>query len=112
ERGYPGGLRRRDHTRHGKIISPLTISYGTGLREEWIVRGHGASQPNPQGEFRRVKRFPLVGDHPVGALVELVPDQVTTAEVLMAAELEHRNWGVRRYRARLEPSPHAILLRG
>ncbi|MBQ1121332.1 UTRA domain-containing protein, partial [Streptomyces sp. B15] len=32
ERGYPGGLRRRDHTRHGKIISPLTSSYGTTLR--------------------------------------------------------------------------------
>ncbi|BDH15986.1 hypothetical protein [Streptomyces hygroscopicus] len=80
--------------------------------EEWIVRGHGASQPNPQWEFRRVKRFPLVGDHPVGALVELVPDQANTAAVLMAAELEHRNWGVRRYRARLGPSPHAIVLRG
>jgi len=79
-------------------------------REEWIVRGHGASQPNPQWEFRPVKRFPLVGDHPVAALVEIVPDRVNTAEVLMAAELEHRSWGVRRYRARLTPSPHAIVL--
>lgn len=32
ERGCPGGLRRRDHTKRGKIISPLTGSYGTGLR--------------------------------------------------------------------------------
>ncbi|CCB77671.1 protein of unknown function [Streptantibioticus cattleyicolor NRRL 8057 = DSM 46488] len=32
ERGYPGGLRRRDHTRHSKIISPVTSSYGTALR--------------------------------------------------------------------------------
>lgn len=31
ERGYPGRLRRRDHTRHGKIISPVTSSYGTAL---------------------------------------------------------------------------------
>ncbi|MFI9637112.1 hypothetical protein ACIHAX_30895 [Nocardia sp. NPDC051929] len=77
--------------------------------EEWIVRGHGASQPNPQWEFRPVKRFPLVGDHPVAALIELVPDAVNAAEVLVAAELEHRSWGVRRYRAKLG-SPHAILL--
>lgn len=42
-------------------------------REEWIVRGHGASQPNPQWEFRRVKGFPLVGDHPVAALAGLAP---------------------------------------
>ncbi|MER7394858.1 hypothetical protein ABT381_04990 [Streptomyces sp. NPDC000151] len=81
-------------------------------REEWIVRGHGASQPNPQWEFRRVKRFPLLGDHPVAALVELVPGRVNRAEVLVAAELEHRSWGVRRYRARLAPSPHAIVLAG
>jgi hypothetical protein len=85
---------------------------GTGpAREEWIVRGHGASQPDPQWEFRRVKRFPLVGDHPVAALVELVPGRRNTAQVLIAAELEHRSWGVRRYRARLEPSPHTIVLR-
>jgi hypothetical protein len=61
-------------------------------------RGHGASQPDPRWEFRPVKRFPLVGDHPVAALVELV---------------EHRMWGgVRRYRARLALSPHAIMLAG
>ncbi|MFJ2844895.1 hypothetical protein ACIPD2_25115 [Streptomyces griseofuscus] len=82
------------------------------VREEWIVLGHGASQPNPQWEFRRVKRFPLAGDHPVAALVELVPEQVNTAEVLVAAELEHSSWGVRRYRARLALSPHAIVLTG
>jgi hypothetical protein len=29
DRGYPGRLRRRDHTRHIKIISPVTSSYGT-----------------------------------------------------------------------------------
>ncbi|MGX2997135.1 hypothetical protein JNUCC64_23210 [Streptomyces sp. JNUCC 64] len=80
--------------------------------EEWIVRGHGASQPNPQWEFRQVKRFPLVGDHPVAALVELVPGRTNTAEVLVAAELEHRDWGIRRYRARLAPSPHTIVLAG
>lgn len=79
-------------------------------REEWIVRGHGASQPNPQWEFRRVKGFPLVGDHPVAALVEISPGRVNTAEVLVAAELEHRSWGVRRYRARLAPTPHTIVL--
>ncbi|GFH37921.1 hypothetical protein [Streptomyces pacificus] len=81
-------------------------------RDEWIVRGHGASQPNPQWEFRQVKGLPLVGDHPVAALVELVPDRPNTAEVLVAAELEHRSWGIRRYRARLAPSPHAIVLAG
>jgi hypothetical protein len=86
---------------------------GTGsAREEWIVRGYGSSQPNPQWEFRPVKRFPLVGDHPVAALVELVPGRVNTAEVLVAAELEHRSWGVRRYRARLTPLPHALVLAG
>ncbi|MES9810725.1 hypothetical protein [Streptomyces cinereoruber] len=84
---------------------------GSGpTREEWIVRGHGASQPNPQWEFRRVKGFPLVGDHPVAALVELVPDCMNTAEVLVAAELEHRSWGIRRYRAQLTPTPHTIVL--
>lgn len=31
DRGYPGRLRRRDHTRHDKIISPVTSSYGTSL---------------------------------------------------------------------------------
>ncbi|MFD5748220.1 hypothetical protein [Streptomyces sp. NPDC127033] len=81
-------------------------------KDEWIVRGHGASQPNPQWEFREVKGFPLIGDHPVAALVELVPDRPNTAEVLVAAELEHRNWGLRRYRARLAPSPHTITLSG
>ncbi|PTH86709.1 hypothetical protein C9J60_21065 [Streptomyces sp. A244] len=81
-------------------------------RDEWIVRGHGSSQPNPQWEFRRVKHYPLTGDHPVAALVELVPDRLNTAEVLMAAELEHRSWGIRRYRARLAPSAQAIVLAG
>ncbi|MEU2433276.1 hypothetical protein ABZ611_27935 [Streptomyces sp. NPDC007861] len=79
-------------------------------REEWVVRGHGASQPNPQWEFRGVRRVPLTGDHPVAALVELVPGQVNTAEVVVAAELEHRSWGVRRYRARLAREPHSIVL--
>lgn len=81
-------------------------------REEWMVRGYGSSQPNPQWEFRPVKRFPLVGDHPVAALVELVPNRVNTAEVLIAAELEHRNWGVRRYRARLAPASQSLVLTG
>ncbi|MFI2634175.1 hypothetical protein ACH5A2_27905 [Streptomyces collinus] len=81
-------------------------------RDEWIVRGHGSSQPNPQGEFRRVRRHPLTGDHPVAALVELVPDRLNTAEALMAAELEHRSRGIRRYRARRAPSAHAIVLAG
>ncbi|EKX65971.1 hypothetical protein STRIP9103_03428 [Streptomyces ipomoeae 91-03] len=31
ERGYPRRLRRRDHTSHTKIISPVTSSYGTTL---------------------------------------------------------------------------------
>ncbi|WP_258044631.1 hypothetical protein [Streptomyces sp. SM11] len=79
-------------------------------REEWIVRGHGASQPDPQWEFRRLRRLPPVGDHPVAALVELVPGLVNTAEVLVAAELEHRSWGVRRYRARLGPASRGITL--
>lgn len=57
------------------------------------MRGHGASQPNPQWGFRPVKRFPLIGEHTVAALVELVPDTVNAAEVLVAAELEHRSWG-------------------
>ncbi|WP_062216705.1 hypothetical protein [Streptomyces sp. NBRC 109706] len=78
--------------------------------DRWIVRGHGASQPNPQWEFRRTKGFPLVGDHPVAALVELVPDQLNTAEALLAAELQRHDWGIRRYRARLAPSPHTIVL--
>ncbi|WP_405929191.1 hypothetical protein OG554_24050 [Streptomyces griseus] len=79
-------------------------------REEWIVRGHGASQPDPQWEFRRLRRAPLVGDHPVAALVELVPGEVNRADVLVAAELEHRGWGIRRYRARLGPTSHGITL--
>ena len=33
ERGYPGRLRRRDHTSHSKIIPLLASSYGTTLRE-------------------------------------------------------------------------------
>ncbi|WP_202509920.1 hypothetical protein [Streptomyces sp. SID5643] len=45
-------------------------------------------------------------------LVELVPDRLNTAEVLMAAELERRSRGVRRYRARLAPSAQAIVLAG
>ncbi|MFI2715118.1 hypothetical protein ACH5AI_02050 [Streptomyces collinus] len=55
---------------------------------------------------------PLTGDHPVAALVELVPDRLNTAELLMAAELEHRSRGIRRYRARLAPSAHAVVLAG
>ncbi|MGW3950800.1 hypothetical protein ACWEKM_07530 [Streptomyces sp. NPDC004752] len=95
----------------GVLDVGMTKPPGTGLaREEWIVRGHGASQPDPQWEFRSVKHVPLLGDHPVAALVELVPDRVNTAEVLVAAELEHRGWGLRRYRARLTPSPQAIIL--
>lgn len=83
----------------------------TATREEWIVRGHGGMQSTPQWEFRDVKRYPLVGDHPVAALVELVPGQVNAAEVLVAAELEHRRWGgLRRFRARVTPDPHAIVL--
>lgn len=81
-------------------------------RDEWIVRGHGASQPTPQWEFRQVKGCPLVGDHVVAALVELVPDRRNAAEVIVAAEVEHRSWGLRRYRARLAPSPHTIVLAG
>lgn len=79
-------------------------------REEWIVRGHGASQPDPQWEFRSLRRLPLAGDHPVAALVELVPGVPNTADVLVAAELEHRSWGVRRYRASLGPRSHGITL--
>jgi hypothetical protein len=79
-------------------------------REEWIVRGYGASQPNPQWEFRRIKHFSLVGDHPVAALVELVHGHANAAEVLLAAELEHRRWGIRRYHAPLALSQHAIVL--
>ncbi|ROP47763.1 DDE superfamily endonuclease [Streptomyces sp. PanSC9] len=38
ERGCPRRLRRRDHTRHRKITSPVTGSYGTGLRMGTCVR--------------------------------------------------------------------------
>ncbi|MFJ9685842.1 hypothetical protein ACIRRX_09175 [Streptomyces bacillaris] len=48
--------------------------------------------------------------HPVAAPVELVPGLVNTAEVLVAAELEHRSWGIRRYRARLGPTSRGITL--
>ncbi|MEU1573933.1 hypothetical protein ABZ519_22760 [Streptomyces collinus] len=48
----------------------------------------------------------------MAALVELVPDRLNTAELLMAAELEHRSRGIRRYRARLAPSAHAVVLAG
>lgn len=58
----------------------------------------------------RLRRAPLVGDHPVVALVELVPGAVNRADVLVAAELEHRGWGIRRYRARLGPTSHGITL--
>ncbi|MEV7417367.1 hypothetical protein [Streptomyces sp. NPDC089919] len=75
----------------------------TPAREEWIVRGHGASQPDPQWEFRRLKAFPLLGDHPVSALVELVPDHPNTAHILLSAELHNRT--LRRYRAHLTPTP-------
>ncbi|MEU2824424.1 hypothetical protein ABZ763_19615 [Streptomyces bacillaris] len=44
------------------------------------------------------------------ALVELVPGLVNTAEVLVAAELERRSWGIRRYRARLGPTSRGITL--
>ncbi|MFJ4825284.1 hypothetical protein ACIP5L_18615 [Streptomyces bacillaris] len=46
----------------------------------------------------------------MAALVELVPGLVNTAEVLVAAELEHRSWGIRRYRARLGPTSQGITL--
>ncbi|WP_410580647.1 hypothetical protein [Amycolatopsis sp. lyj-108] len=66
-----------------------------------MCSGHtGVSQPNPQWGFRPVKRFPLIGEHTVAALVELVPDTVNAAEVLVAAELEHRSW-----EARAAPEP-------
>ncbi|MES4906216.1 MULTISPECIES: hypothetical protein [unclassified Streptomyces] len=47
----------------------------------------------------------------MAALVEFVPDRLNAAEVLVAAELEHRR-AIRRYRARLAPSPHAIVQAG
>ncbi|MGI5436925.1 hypothetical protein ACQEV4_05495 [Streptomyces shenzhenensis] len=95
----------------GVLDVGMTKQPGTGLpREEWIVRGHGASQPDPQWEFRSVRDAPLLGDHPVAALVELVPDRRNTAEVLLAAELEHHTWGIRRYRTHLTPPLHPITL--
>ncbi|MGW0665420.1 hypothetical protein, partial [Streptodolium elevatio] len=36
ERGYPGRLRRRDHTSHTKIISPATSTYGTTLNFRFL----------------------------------------------------------------------------
>ncbi|HZD69388.1 MAG TPA: hypothetical protein VFA45_10875 [Actinomycetes bacterium] len=79
-------------------------------REEWIVRGYGASQATPTWEFRRLKQYPLVGDHPVAALIELVPGHHNRAEVMLVAEVEHTTWGVRRYKARLNPAQSAIDL--
>jgi hypothetical protein len=66
--------------------------------------------------FPACRRWPCVGQIGgttkllVAALVELVPNCMNTAEVLVAAELEHRSWGVRRYRAQLTPTPHTIVL--
>lgn len=79
-------------------------------REEWLVRGYGASQSTPMWRFRRVRGHPLAGDHPVAALVQTVPDHVNMADVLFAAELEHRTLGIRRYRADLTPPLSAITL--
>jgi hypothetical protein len=79
--------------------------------EEWIVRGYGAHQPTPSWDFRRTKRYPLVGDYPVEAFIELVDGDENTADVLLSAELEHRRLGIRRYRGRLEPTIAAIPLR-
>ncbi|MGY1577211.1 hypothetical protein [Streptomyces sp. MN13] len=78
-------------------------------RAEWTVRGFGASQSTPMWEFRRVRRYPLVGDHTVAALVETVPDRVNVADVMLAAELEHRTLGIRRYRADLTPSQSSSI---
>lgn len=68
--------------------------------------------PNPtlNGSSGRSSATLSSATTPVTALVALVAGQVNTAEVLFAAELEHRTWGLRRYRARLTPGPDTIVL--
>ncbi|MFJ6017338.1 hypothetical protein [Streptomyces sp. NPDC092952] len=79
-------------------------------RREWLVRGYGASQATPMWRFRRAGGHPLVGDHALAALVQTVPGRLNVADVLLAAEIEHRTLGIRRYRAELTPALSAITL--
>ncbi|WP_198535150.1 hypothetical protein [Streptomyces natalensis] len=76
------------------------------------MRGHAAPQPTPMWQFRRIRKYPLIGDHPVAALVQTVPDCTNIADVMLAAELEHRMLGIRRYRANLTPQLSSITLPG
>lgn len=58
ERGCPGRLRRRDHTSHIKIISPVTSSYGTALRRRPTSLGGCSGKPT-DGDIGRVIRVDL-----------------------------------------------------
>lgn len=77
---------------------------------DWIVQGDGASQSTPSWKFRRTKDYSLVGDRWVGVLIETLPGWGNVADVLLAAELEHRTLGIRRYRAHLTSDLAAIPL--
>uniref|UniRef100_A0AAU2AIB3 Uncharacterized protein n=1 Tax=Streptomyces sp. NBC_00093 TaxID=2975649 RepID=A0AAU2AIB3_9ACTN len=77
---------------------------GASKKDNWIVRSvGGSSQSRLRWEFRGTRQWPLVGDHDVKALVELVPGQGNAAEVLFAATLKHRLLGIRRYHPRHDP---------
>jgi hypothetical protein len=59
-------------------------------------------------QFRRVRTHPLAGDHDFAALVQRVPGRV--ADVLLAAEVEHHTFGIRRYRAKRIPALSTITV--
>jgi hypothetical protein len=42
--------------------------------------------------------------------VQTVPGHINIADVMFAAEVEHRAFGIRRYRANLAPSSSMITL--
>lgn len=78
--------------------------------DPWIVQGHGESQSTPVWQFRGTSQYPLIGDHPLHALIETTATRDDTAEVLLAAEIQHRRFGIRRYQAQLPPLLSAIPL--
>jgi hypothetical protein len=74
---------------------------GSNTGSKWVVQGYGAHQSRLRWDFRRTRRHPLVGDHPLAVLVELEPDKEHRAEVMFSAELKHPVVGLRRHHAQL-----------
>jgi hypothetical protein len=88
----------------------------TGQRSQdpdpWLVQGYGESQHTPSWQLRGTQRYPLIGDHSLLALVETVPGEDNSAEVMLAAEIKHRTLGITRYRIQLTPTLVPIPLNG